>query len=98
MKRFIISIASVAALLAGASTALAAERVAHLSVPGMTCSLCPVTVAKALEKVPGVKDVSVDLGRKTAQVRFDDEATSVEALTKATTDAGYPSTPSAEQK
>lgn len=98
MKRFILSIASVAALLASASTAFAAERVATLSVPGMTCSVCPVTVSKALEKVPGVKDVAVDLGTKTAQVRFDDEATSVEALTKATTDAGYPSTPSVEQK
>lgn len=98
MKRFIISIASVAALLAGASTALAAERVAHLSVPGMTCSLCPVTVAKALENVPGVMDVAVDLDAKTARVRFDDETTSVDALTKATTDAGYPSTLGVEHK
>jgi mercuric ion binding protein len=97
MKRSLLSIASTAILLATASHALAAEKIATLSVPGMTCSLCPVTVSKALKRVPGVKAVSVDLDTKTARVRFEDEATSVAALTKATTDAGYPSTPSAEQ-
>jgi len=97
MHRSIPFIALIATLLLNASAARAAEEVVTLSVPGLPCSLCPVTVAKALEKVPGVRDVSVDLDTKSARVRFDDEATSLEALTKVTTDAGYPSTPSAEQ-
>lgn len=45
---------------------LAAQKTVALSVPGMTCSACPIT--------------------------FDDAKTSVEELTQATTNAGYPST------
>jgi mercuric ion binding protein len=31
-----------------------------LDVKNMTCALCPITVRKALEKVPGVSDAKVD--------------------------------------
>jgi mercuric ion binding protein len=98
MKRFLLSIALSAGLVLNASAALAAEQVTLLSVPGMTCSLCPITVSKALRRVPGVKDVSVNLDTKTPRVRFDDEATSVDVLTKATAGAGYPSSPAEEKK
>jgi len=39
-----------------------------LSVPTMYCPVCPITVKKALEKVPGVKQVEVDFKTKTAVV------------------------------
>ena len=63
-----------------------------LSVPGMNCATCPITVKKALTKVSGVSKTEVSLDRREAKVTFDDAKTNVEALTRATKDAGYPST------
>lgn len=72
--------------------ALAAVRTVTLSVPGMYCEVCPITVRKALEKVPGVSKVSVSFERKEAAVTFDDARASINALEDATFEAGYEST------
>lgn len=69
----------------------AAEQTVELTVPGMTCPVCPLTVKKSLQGVAGVETVSVDYDAKTARVVFDDAQTSVDALREATTNAGYPS-------
>ena len=75
-----------------ATPALAAEpRTAVLQVEGMNCSLCPITVRKALERVPGVLQARVDFGAKRAQAKYDPEKASPETLAKAVTDAGFPS-------
>ncbi|NYH18801.1 mercury resistance system periplasmic binding protein MerP [Paraburkholderia bryophila] len=66
-----------------------------LDVQGMDCAVCPITVRKALEKVPGVSAVKVDFKTKRAIVSFDPAQTAPPQLTKAAADAGYPS--SAEQ-
>ncbi|MBI1891416.1 MAG: mercury resistance system periplasmic binding protein MerP [Burkholderiales bacterium] len=63
-----------------------------LDVQNMTCALCPVTVKNSLEKVAGVRNVKVDFDSKTATVAFDPDKTKPAALTKSTTEAGYPST------
>lgn len=63
-----------------------------LNVQNMTCAACPITVKKALEQVPGVSDVKIDFEYKTATVRLDAEKANVSMLTKATADAGFPST------
>ena len=76
----------------------AAVRTVTLSVPGMYCEVCPITVRKALEKVPGVSKVSVSFQRKEAVVTFDDAKTSVKALEDATFEAGYESTVKAADK
>lgn len=62
-----------------------------LDVQKMTCALCPLTVSAALEKVSGVTKANVDFWGKTATVTFDPDKTNADALIKATTDAGYPS-------
>ena len=62
-----------------------------LDVRNMTCGVCPITVKKALEKVPGVTDAKVHFDKKTASVSFDPDKVNVAQLTKATADAGYPS-------
>ena len=62
-----------------------------LDVRNMTCAVCPITVKKALERVPGVTDAKVDFDKKTASISFDPDKASLTVLTKATTDAGYPS-------
>ena len=80
-----------AALLAVVAPAWAAPQTVTLSVPGMTCAACPVTVKKALSRVKGVDKIAVSLEKKEAVVMFDDSQTNVAALTKATENAGYPS-------
>jgi periplasmic mercuric ion binding protein len=62
-----------------------------LDVQNMTCAVCPITVKKALERVAGLTDAKVDFDKKTASVSFDPDKANLAALTKATTDAGYPS-------
>ncbi len=79
-------------MLATALPVLAATKTVTLAVPSMDCPMCPVTVKKALKAVPGVSSVAVSLAKKDAVVSFDDAKTSVPALIKATTNAGYPST------
>lgn len=78
-------------LVAIASPALAATQTVTLSVPGMTCAACPITVKKAISKVDGVSKTGVNFDKREAVVTFDDAKTSVQKLTKATEDAGYPS-------
>jgi periplasmic mercuric ion binding protein len=63
-----------------------------LDVKNMNCAVCPITVKKALEKVPGVTIAKVDFEKKTASVTFDPDQASPATLSKATSDAGYPST------
>lgn len=69
----------------------AAPRTVTLAVPSMDCPVCPITVKKALTEVPGVSRVEVNFDKRVARVTFDDARTSVEALTQATRNAGYPS-------
>jgi mercuric ion binding protein len=88
MNRFILIICVVAipwALFAGNLETVV------LDVKNMTCTFCPITVKKALQRVPGVTVAEVDLDKRTSRVTFDPERTSPAALTKATSDAGYPS-------
>lgn len=76
-----------------ASSAFAANtQTTVLDVKNMTCPICPLTVKKALLKVPGVEDAKIDFEHKTATIKFDSAKANMSALTKATTDAGYPST------
>jgi len=71
---------------------LAATKTTTLSVPGMTCAACPITVKKALDKVEGVEKTEVSFEKKEAVVTFDDAKTNIKALQEATKNAGYPST------
>ncbi|HEX4329591.1 MAG TPA: cation transporter [Burkholderiales bacterium] len=73
-------------ITAGAST----PTTVTLSISNMTCSLCPVTVNKALQKVKGVISTKAMLATQTAVVSYDPTLTNPQALIKATTDAGYP--------
>lgn len=81
----LVALVPMAALAATPQTAV-------LDVQNMTCELCPVTVKKALEKVPGVSQARIDFAKKTATVTFDADKANAAALVRAATDAGYPST------
>ncbi|VTU44798.1 mercury resistance system periplasmic binding protein MerP [Variovorax sp. RA8] len=82
----------VALLAAFATPVWATSQTVTLSVPGMTCAACPFTVKQALSKVKGVNKAEVSYEKKQAVVSFDGAKTNVQALTKATANAGYPST------
>jgi mercuric ion binding protein len=77
--------------LAFSASAWAATKTVTLSVPGMTCAACPITVKKALKKVEGVTKTEVSFEKKEATITYDDAKTSVNALLDATKNAGYPS-------
>lgn len=71
--------------------AWAAVKTVRLSVPGMTCPACPITVKMALAKVAGVRKVLVNYPKREALVTYEDSITTVKALTEATANVGYPS-------
>jgi mercuric ion binding protein len=79
-----------AAPAAAAASTPAQVRVAKFAIANMTCPTCPITVKKAMQGVPGVRSVSVDLNRKTATVAFDANKASVAAIAAASTNAGFP--------
>jgi mercuric ion binding protein len=84
---------ALAAATAVSLAALAGEpKQAVLDVPGMNCSLCPVTVRKALQRVPGVIEVKADLATKRAEVRYDPDRVTPQQLAGAVTATGYPAT------
>lgn len=88
MKKLFAAIAFAAI----AAPVWAAPQTVTLDVPGMTCAACPITVKKAITRVEGVSKAEVNYERREAVVTFDDAQTSVQKLTQATENAGYPST------
>jgi len=91
VKRKLASLALASALIAFSPLVLAEPRTVMLEVSNMTCALCPITVKKAITRVPGVLEAQVDFDAKTATVRYESSRTSVEAISAATGNAGYPS-------
>ena len=93
MKNLKNLIVAAIGLLALTAPAWALPKTVTLNVAGMTCETCPITVKKALQKVPGVSKIDVLYEKKQVVVTFDDSKTDIDALVKATTNAGYPSQP-----
>jgi mercuric ion binding protein len=82
----LLAIIILSALTSFIAPAWAAAQTVTLSVPGMYCAVCPI------KKVKGVGQVKASFENREATVNFDDAKTNVDALIKATADAGYPST------
>ena len=75
-----------------ASPTLAAPRIVTLSVPGMSCPSCPVTIRKALDRLQGVHVLSADLAKKMIKVRIVNSHVTNREITTTTANAGFPST------
>jgi mercuric ion binding protein len=73
--------------------AAAADRTVTLRVMHMTCALCPLIVRKAVETIPGVKEIDVSLESGTATVVYNDVATNPTELAETIANAGYPAWP-----
>ena len=67
------------------------EQSVVLSVPGMKCPACPITVMVAIKRVKGVKSVNVSLENKQAEVSYNDQLTDISKLQVATKNVGFPS-------
>lgn len=76
-------------LMSGALTA--EEKSVVLSVPGMKCPACPITVMVAIKRVQGVKSVNANFESKLAVVSYDDQLTNISNLQEAAKNAGFPS-------
>ncbi len=64
-----------------------------LDIEGMTCASCVGRVDNALEAVPGVIRVAVNLANETAQVEYAEGAVNLSDLLNAAKSAGYPAKP-----
>jgi len=60
-----------------------------IGIGGMTCASCVTRVEKALKKVPGVKEASVNLATESARVSFEPSEQMEARLRRAVRDAGY---------
>lgn len=60
-----------------------------ISVEGMSCNHCKMSVEKALKTLNGVENATVDLAAKTVAVDFDPSAVDGSSLKKTIEDAGY---------
>ena len=89
----LLASAAIAVSILASSSALAAEKTITLAVKNMYCADCPFIVRKSIEAVPGVSNAVVSYKDKTAVVTYDDTRVDIAALTRATTEAGYPSAP-----
>ena len=69
------------------------QATARLSIEGMTCASCVSRVEKALRRVPGVIDASVNLATETAEVHAVGRQTDLAALIAAVEHAGYAARP-----
>jgi mercuric ion transport protein len=85
------SLAAMIVALSPLAVLAASPQTTTLNVQNMTCALCPFTVKKSPENVPGVMQARIDFEKKTATVMFDADKTTAAALVKATTEAGYTS-------
>ena len=78
-------------------TSTGAERDAQSSctfdIGGMTCASCVRRVEKALTKVAGVTEASVNLATETAAISYDPAAVTLEQLVSAVATAGYTGIP-----
>src|SRR6478609_971022 len=63
-----------------------------LDIEGMTCASCVNRVTKALTRVDGVVDASVNIATESAAVTYDPRAVDAAALTAAIEKAGYAGT------
>jgi P-type Cu+ transporter len=69
-----------------------------IGIGGMTCASCVARVEKALKKVPGVEQATVNLATESARIQVQSEDVSDARLRRAIRDAGYePLTPEAAE-
>ena len=62
---------------------------ASVKIKGMSCAACAARIQKAVGKMPGVKDASVNFATEKLNVTFEPDKVSVEDFIKKVRDVGY---------
>ncbi|NLI06275.1 MAG: cadmium-translocating P-type ATPase [Thermotogaceae bacterium] len=65
------------------------ERIVTLEIDGMTCAACVSAVKKAVAKLEGVSEVSVNLATERATVKYDPDKLRISSIKEAIEKAGY---------
>ncbi|WP_062353455.1 copper chaperone CopZ [Bacillus kwashiorkori] len=60
-----------------------------LTVKGMSCNHCKMSVEGALKKLAGISDAKVNLEAGTVEVTYDESKVNVAAMKEAIEDQGY---------
>lgn len=92
MLRIVHGVVAIAVVLSSGA-AFAGDRTTTLRVRNMTCALCPIIVQRAIETIPGVKEIVVSTDNGTATVVYNDRATNPTELAETVAHAGYPAWP-----
>jgi Cu+-exporting ATPase len=61
----------------------------NYAIEGMTCASCAQTVEKAVSKMTGIEEASVNLATEKLHVRYDAQQVDEQLLAKTVADAGY---------
>jgi len=65
----------------------------ELSVPSISCGHCERTIVGALQPVPGVREVSVDIPGRKVRLEFDPEQVSLDQIEAILAAEDYPVAP-----
>ncbi|MDR7563975.1 MAG: copper ion binding protein, partial [Armatimonadota bacterium] len=60
-----------------------------LPIEGMSCASCVANVEGALQRLPGVREVRVNLATEQATVEYDPSSVDVRAMQRAVEEVGY---------
>ncbi|MFZ2634872.1 MAG: heavy metal translocating P-type ATPase [Rectinemataceae bacterium] len=64
-------------------------KVQQLDIRGMTCTACAAANERAVRKLPGISEASVNFATETMKVAYDESATDLDAIKAAVKKAGY---------
>jgi copper ion binding protein len=88
MKSRYLMLAAISVCLSSCRPTQAVESTT-IQAKSMVCGSCAKTIEKAVYRVEGVKEVTVDLDRKMVEVKFVSAQTNVQTIEAAISDAGY---------
>jgi copper chaperone len=60
-----------------------------LSVPGISCEHCKMSIEQAVSELPGVDAVEVDISARTVDLSFDEAAVGLDQIIGAIEEVGY---------
>lgn len=60
-----------------------------LSVPGISCDHCKMSIEQAVGSLPGIDAVAVDIATRTVDLSFDETAPGLDQIIEAIEDVGY---------
>ncbi len=61
-----------------------------LNVPDVSCGHCERTIRKALQPIPGLAQVEVEIPQRQVKVKFDESLVDIQTIRKVLEREGYP--------